>query len=1190
MVSESSWDTFVAIVSAFSWWAWLGLAIVFILLCVLSFLIWKRKYSKDADKLEIPELTVPTKLLLPVNSLVEIWHPFVTIIPWRLRRNALSQPFSLVIGDAGSGKSTIIDRYADWQGQEFRFHPSAVDDSLLQIYLGAKSLVLEFGSALLYDTSAEAYYALKRLWRRLPPSPQVLMVIDTTSLLDPQTESLRELGHALFGKLKVFGELEGKSLPLVLALSHMEKVEGFTEFCAFLEEAGIPLQLDFPAGDGITHLESCLDDFQQHLQRALVTRTAQEYLKIVTFINDVPRLFRVLIDFLRVAGLEQGVDAPSVVRLCLLSEQVHSFECKPFALPAGIQPRQRISLNNHAKSAIALALGGLVYFVGSYNYEQMLVNNIRSKIKIVETTPIQYYEEKISPLFLDFSSNLKKNALLSLVPHFFLHAQIHNHNLLIVEIRKYYLLPLLEQIQNEPDATFRNIRFIAMLYSTPTNEIGKILARDPGKFPIDMNKYGLLINDYINHNTNTENLDHLLNAITYNDSNSQDYIQDRAPWLALFRNFQQILQKQFIQDVEFNNLQGQLQPFLHVMDLLDYYPSQDLINEWLVTHTRLQHNFKYKSELRQVGISQLLRLVSNMSLSTDDNCQVQLSLRECLSLVEAESKPKMDNLAGEMLINLGGESFSFTRKQWSDLLSRSRVTMVLRNFIATHKNNDGWIFFSSPSIYENVEMNSSNNGGILFTGNGRIDGRLTIDAFEQNVKPSILGLNDIVTNLPIDANEKKNFNAFVSSNLEAYSDRYVSSYSNYFKGFQINIDSTWGLNYVLHDLQQPNSRLLDVLVQIKKNTALVLPASGGFQSFAQKLTVFRFIQQFMEEKNGIYPEFQKYQLLMAQMQQEMNTHEPYEQKKMVGDSDEALKGALSPLGRLAWAMQLNEDGSYLKLTKMWLQQIGIQAEWQQPFLAPVQKVKEYGTAEINRNIAGIWNDIWVSNVAPLLIKFPFTQNAAPGNELTVDDLVKNFHPKQGLFWDTFHQYLEPLSKFSNGVWIRQHELSNTLVLPTNYLSRLNAIQKLTNKLWDNQGNTKPLEILVKPGLLPTFDNKQIPRAPLVSLAYLRQGNASVLGFNQQAEWQKFPLEWWLAQPAEVGMEFRKDMDPTRVYADMVVDDSNWNLFKLLQRGHIAGTQRYRWPLAHPNFPKQPLNLEFQIQGNPLALFTDLAGS
>ena len=1190
MKGKSALAAFKDIVSHFTEWDWIGLGVVLVLLCILCFLIWKRKYGKDAKLFEIPELTVPTKLSLPVNSLVKVWRSFVVEIPFRLRPKALSAPFSLVIGDAGSGKTSIIDNYADWKGQDFRFHPSAVDDSLLQIYLGAKSLVLEFGSSLLYDTSAAAFHALKKLWRRLPPSPQVVMVFDANTLLSPQTEFLRQSGHALFGKLKVFGELEGKPLPLILALSHMEKVQGYVEFCEFLEEAGIPLQLDFPAGDGINQIESCLEHFKQHLPRVLITRPAQDYLKIVSFLNEAPLLFRVLIDVLRISGLEQGVDAPSVVRLCLLSEQVHSFGCKPFDLSAGREQRSRLQLNNHAKSALTLAFAGMVYLIGSYSYQQYLVADVRKNIKNIATTPVEYYSEKISPLFVDFNSNLNKDPLLSFMPGFFQKAQQENNYLLIAEIRKYYLLPVLKSLQNEPNANFKTVRWICLLYATATNEMGEIVLRRPEKNPVDMIKYGPLISDYINYNTHTDELDHFLNEISYNDS--QGYLEDQVPWLELFHSLEKILKKPFVQQAEFNALQEKLTPFVQFLDILEYYKRQADVIAWMKKHTSLRFNFNDKTDLRQKGINDILTLVSHLKLNNADNCPASSSLSDCLDMVQAIAKIKVESDSSEIEINLGGEHFSFKAKQWNELITRSRITLMLRNIISNHSNNDGWLFFSSPSMYMDTEMNSSNNGGLLFSGKGRIDGRLTLEAFEKNVKPPIKALNDVVTNLPIDASEKKRFNDFVLRNLETYSDHYVSSYLSYFKQFQINIGSAWDLNYVINDLQQANSQLLDVLVKVKTNTALDLSSSPIFQGFAQKLTVFRFIQHLMEEKDGIYPEFQKYQLLMSQMLQEMNAHQPYEPKKSAeeGANAEALKGALSPLGRVAWTMVLNEDGSYLKLTKSWLQNVGIQDDWQQPFLAPVQKVKEYGTAEINRNIAGIWTDIWDSNIAPLLVKFPFNEHSDPENELSAEELIRVFHPKQGLFWDTFKQYLAPLSKFSNGVWVRPHELSNSLILPTDYLSRLNAVQRLSNKLWDGQGNPKPLELSIKPGLLPTFNSKQIPRAPVVSLAYLRQGSTSILGFNQQADWQKFSLEWWKDQPAEVGMEFRKDADPTRVYTDMIVDDSHWNLFKLLQRGHVAETQRYLWSLAHPNFPQQPLNLEFMIQGSPMAVFTNLAGS
>jgi hypothetical protein len=715
----------------------------------------------------------------------------------------------------------------------------------------------------------------------------------------------------------------------------------------------------------------------------------------------------------------------------------------------------------------------------------------------------------------------------------------------------------------------------------------------PANDPIDMAKYKPLFEDYIKYNSHTDELNTLLNKINYAAAESD--FEDITPWLALFRNFKEMLKKPFITQDEFNTMKQQLKPFLEVIDRFDLYSEGPEIKEWLKQNTNLRLDSLdlsiTRSELRQKSIGQLLDFVNQLKFSDTEICPFSLSLKECLAPAQAVASAKIDSTFPDMTFTLSGEDFSFSRKEWLEFMAKSRVSIILRNIISTRskRNYDGWIFFKSPYNYTDLELNSSNSGRLLFAGKARIDGRLTADAFKQDVIPSVMALSDTVDKLPIDAYEKKRFDDFVLKNLGIYSDRYVNSYLNYFPQFQIRIDSPWALDYVLGDLQQPNSQLLETLVQIKNNTALDLSTSPNFKVFAQKLTVFHFIQRLMEEKNGVYPEFQKYQVIMAQMQHEMNSREPYLPKKS-GDDAASLKGALTPIGRVAWAMRLNEDGSYSTLVKSWLQNAGIQDDWQQPFLAPVQKVAEFGTAEINQNIAGIWSDIWDSNVAPLLVKFPFTPYAGRDKELALDDLIKTFHPKQGVFWVTLQQYLSPLCSFSNGVWVKRQQLSDSLALPANYLKRLNAVQQLTTNLWDVQGNPKPLQLSVKPGLLPTFDSEQIPHAPLVSLSYLRKGEISVLGFNQQADWQKLPLEWWTAQPAEVGMEFRKDADPTRVYTDITVADSSWNFFRLLQQGHLAGTQRYRWPLAHPNFPQQPLNLEFSFQANPLAVFANLAGS
>jgi type VI secretion system protein ImpL len=1176
-----------AIVSSLNWLDWLYLGIAFVLLCILILLVYRRKHANEINKPIIAELTVPAKVVLPVNSLVTIWKRFVSAVPFRLRPKALRAPFSIVIGDSGSGKSSIIDNYADWRGQNFRFYPSFVEDPLLQIYLGAKSLVLEFGSSLIFDTTTSAFLALKKLWRHLPPNPQVVMVVDATSLITPKTDDLRKLGYALFGKLKVFEELEEKSLPVVLALSNMDKIQGFAEFASFLKESGIPMQFDFTVESTIGDLEFCLDSFQIHLNRALITQNSQNYLKIVEFINKAPSFFRVLIDFIRVAGLEHVSEAPSIIRLCLLSNQVNSFDCLPFALPIGIEQKPKLNLNNHAKFAFFLALLGVIYFIGSYTYQQKMVTESRDKIKTVATTPIQYYSDKISPLFHDFTPNLNKHPLLTFMPNFFIDIEKENNYLLISEIRKNYLLPLLKKIQNEDNSYFKTMRLVGLLYATKTNGIGMILDKNPEKNPIDIILYGNLVADYLEHNTHTEDIDPILNDMDINKYHF--YIDDNTSWIMLFHSLEQLLKKPFVEEKEIETLKEKLVPFLGVMDSLDYYVEHDEISEWLKNNTGLRLNTQNESELRQRNILKLLTLVNNLKIERYYNCIASSSLKECLDGVQIIlNDKKTDDKKSSIEFNLDNKHFVFDPIQFDDLIIRSKISLMLRKFINSHKVYDGSIFFSTLQFDNDLNINFYKNSGVPLTTRTTVDRRFTYDAFEQNVKPSVIAITDEIEKLPIDINEKKRFNEFIFKNFEVYSDEYVSAYLNYFKQFQVNIDSIWGINYVIDDIQKSNSQLQDVLIDIKTNTKLNLPEGPAFRSFAQKLAVFRFIHQLMEEKNGVYPRFQKYQSMMSQMQHEINSQDDYIPKKTEENGD--LKAALPSIGRVAWAMDMNEESSYLKLVQNWLQSEGIQDAWQQPFLAPVQKVKEFGTNEINQMVNYIWSDIWDSNVLPLLSEFPFSTNAGLDKELTIDNLTRIFHPKQGEFWNTFGRYLAPMYRLNNGVWVRRQELNKSVVLPANLTERLNAIARLTNNLWNEQGNPKPLELLVKPGLLPTFDNQQMPNAPLVALTYLRKGGGSVLGFNQQSEWQKFYVEWWKIEPTIVGMEFRRDNDPDRAYADLSVSDSNWSLFRLLLQGRVISGQRYYWSVAHPNFPKEPLGIEFLFQSNPFALFSTLSGS
>jgi hypothetical protein len=664
----------------------------------------------------------------------------------------------------------------------------------------------------------------------------------------------------------------------------------------------------------------------------------------------------------------------------------------------------------------------------------------------------------------------------------------------------------------------------------------------------------------------------------------------------LFHRFQEVLKKPYIKPTELMALQNDIQPLFQVIEKYANWSDDAAITNWLHVHTNLLAAVvgdDSDAQLQQKQIAELLSMVKQFTLNDEENCS-DLSLNSCLAMLQAIANAKPNIQALDLTFSLDGENFAFSMEEWLALLKRSRLTLIIHELVKSRhlsSAQQGMVFFEDSFTYNDVLLNPFNNGEQLYSGKARIDGRYTKVAFDKEVKTAILNLPDTLHNLPIADNEKRYLTEFVDSNLRIYADNYVKSYWNYFSQLQVSVPSIWALNTILDDIQDPDSVLLNALVTVKVNTTLDLKGSSQvFESFAQQLSKFGFIQQIMTEKSGGFPEYEKYQNMMYQMQIDINSIEPYLPLK--GDESGVFKGALTPIGRLAWAIKLNEDSSYLRLIKSWLQNHSVPLVFQQPFLQPVIKAQQFGVVEINRNINAIWTDLWGSNVLPLLDKFPFSANAGIDQEVTQDTIYKIFHPTKGVFWNTYNQYLSPITEYSNGMWSMRPELYDSLNMPINFLIRLNAIQNLSSSLWNEEGLQKPLAIIVKSGLLPTFNSKQIPDAPLVSLSYLRQGAASVLGFNQMPTWQTLNLEWWVSTDAQVGMEFRKDKNPVRAFTDKSFSDSNWNLFRLLQQGRYKGNAAdrnhpyitYRWPLAHPDFPQQPLNIEFIFQKSPMLVF------
>ncbi|MGI9211823.1 MAG: hypothetical protein ACR2HF_05070, partial [Methylococcaceae bacterium] len=897
---------------------------------------------------------------------------------------------------------------------------------------------------------------------------------------------------------------------------------------------------------------------------------------------------------------------------CLLSEQVHTPGANPF-LPLETPAKlPQWDFDEHTRSALVMAGLGIAYLVSGYTLERAEIDEVIEHGRHVGNLPIELYADEISPLFRHFTHGEHQTPLLSFTPNYFEELENRHRIELIRLIRKNYLLPIMMQLEYDPEGEIKINGLLGLLFATSDNEMGQLIVEHVQRWSELFKIPETLIRDYINHNTETTEILPYLNTFSPKTSSSSTLV-DHTQWHIYFNDLEQLTAKSYITDSEIQHLHKKTDELLEVINRIETYKFQDQLIKWLTLHTPYKQTqikiYDDFIQLRQEGIRKLLELMRSLQTGKPDE-GVQLSLAQCLEQVLALSK--LENLAkpeeDEIFFSLDGHTFKFNAATFRQLMNRSRMTLLLRNFMQAHNQNDGWVFFDRDKTLTDLEMNAGNEGAILFAGKGRVDGRLTRVAFDQYVKPGLLSLSDNIEKLPIASEEKLRFEDFLVRNLLIYADRYASAYTGYFRQLDIRVDSAWSLKFILQQLQTPDSPLLQTLLSIKENTQLDVPAGIHFQAIREKLAVFKFIQRLMADQNGVYQEFGKYQLLMLQMQAELDntgtaTDMGIKKDEMPGAG---LKSALSPLGRVSLGVLLNEDTSYLRLVSTWLQNAGITDFWQKPFLAPVLGVRDLGRVEISQSVQGIWKDIWSSNVQGLLPRFPLNRMGDKDSELTPADLIRVLHPKEGSFWMPFNRYLAGLFRYSNGKWAKREELMDVLNLPSLMLNHLNIIQNITSTLWDEAGNPKAMQFMARSELLPKAQTGQssgvvkpswlasvlasAPPPQLASLAYLRCGNSSLIGFNQQPAWQKFSVEWWNNPPASVGLEFREEDPASRTHADLVVSDSSWNFLRLIMQADQSNTgYQYRWHLYHPVWPDQHFAMIFSFQTSPYEPFQTAAG-
>jgi type VI secretion system protein ImpL len=346
---------------------------------------WYRKRKAAAAAVPAKERKIASR------SLVQAWKEFLRRIPREFRRAVLLYQPLVVFGEAGSGKSQLIEKYTDWRGQSYQLYPSYTENPDLQVYLGPHSVAHEIPSALLNDTSAEAKIALirwgKTVFRKRPPIVILVLRGDTLASLSP--ESLKRQAQTLRGKINILSRLYRQPLIIRLVLTHMDRMDGYRELAKFLESHNIPLQIPLQGMDVANDLKNCLHAYEKYLPLALTSMQAAEYKAILQFFVQAPALFSSVALFLQIFTARELLSHHAEVsELYLVSNTSEYKLSNPFAvdLPQELLARKSQRWQHRVACGTLLVLG-LGYLAFSYTYEQGKCDGVYHTIGRFHTAP-----------------------------------------------------------------------------------------------------------------------------------------------------------------------------------------------------------------------------------------------------------------------------------------------------------------------------------------------------------------------------------------------------------------------------------------------------------------------------------------------------------------------------------------------------------------------------------------------------------------------------------------------------------------------------------------------------------------------------------------------------------------------------------------------------------------------------------
>ncbi|OJH40278.1 type VI secretion IcmF C-terminal domain-containing protein [Cystobacter ferrugineus] len=1202
-------------------WFVLGLAVIAILIPLVLWLRARRQQSASNPGAPPP---------MPRNRLRRIRQHFLAALPLRHRVAVKDLPGAVVLGPAGSGKSKLIVLDVDWQRQAHHFLPSHTSDSLLQIYLGPDTVVQEVSAPLLEDDTPQARRALQRLWKdsfNQGQSALAIVVLDMRWLSDTPLDEVRRTAQLLRGKLNLLAEVRGAPVETRLCLTHMDVLEGFEEFARLLHDHRVPLSFELPPRGEEGRLASLLQAQEKYLALGLTALPVESFERLERFYSQGHRPFEALARF-STAMLEGGAlaFAPRLSRVYLSSptSRAAGVLCVTSEVHDAQLLRQRY-LRTHLKRCALLAAVCSLPMLASYSFFSWRLSQAQEKVGRFEDTVHRMraqgqevsgsvVQDQVLAAGQAMDAMWRATSYWPLLPYSFTEARENLRQRLTRGIREAHLRPALEHCHQKPDSCRPEqvVFMLAALHASREEPLGQFVlsslhnrrawsfvgqqqeeAATSEAAPLEAGRSWLtavnlvesLVGDYVVISDKPWQAPTTAEASWAHWPFPEPFTFDGqlAPWQAHLKRLQQFLNDQAMEPWPVERLNAELESMQEERLRLQAWLDDSAIFASLPRALDLLKASQARVDMsRFKGVSSTLQVVEWMNKHREVLSALLRMEEEVYAGLKAEQKMSVAELLVrdgvwqpgastkgpfEVTVTLGSLKF-FPRDS-----SREMHQAILRHYART-----GRLPFGTVRSEELASGASSVSEERL--------------AFDNRIRPLVDEFTQRLKNADLPVEEVSQRQEQVRRQVDQFALRYRQRLFQRANNYRFNAPTSSLLSAELSRLTQPSSDLVDMLREVARGANLEPLEGAYYESLRNAVAPFKPIVQVMKpDESGNYALLNPYRALVAQMSDELVARggsravpAPAEAAPpgKPGGGAARLTEMLTPLGRIAFSMMLEEDNSYLRKVDAWLDQQGIIGELRQPFRQPFLAVQEMGQQEVEQTLRQQWDGTWARMLRPLMDSYPFnpqsTQEVEPGD-------LEILRRQDGVLWSFVERVISPVCEERGTEWVVRGALRERLSLPENLLSTLSRLSRLSRVLWDAEGRPRPLMLQVMP--LP------LPAAPtpgsFVTLGSLKCGRTAAFAYNQSPAWQGFPLEWWDQQTASLVLEMRSPEQKSIQYGSLEKTRSAWSCFRLLEASVPSKDQQRLWRLLgrSDGNTQYAMEIRFGLKGEPWTPFREV---